>query len=281
MRATHRWIGCTLAIAVLICLPAWGTAGAQERISISGITEPISDVTLSLSVPGILSNIVLREGARVKKGQMILELDKRVETLEVERRKLVWESKDELEGAAARAETLKSLYESTLELFERTRSVSEEDLQKSELECKLAVFEHKRLRVAEERERIEYEMARENLRKRSLRSSIDGTVIKLFFDEGESCEEHQPIVQVVDTTKCRFVCNVEESLGRTLQKGMSVELEIRIGTSFISKEGRVTFVSPVVDPASGLLEAKVEFANDDGQVRPGVAASMWVNAPGN
>jgi multidrug efflux pump subunit AcrA (membrane-fusion protein) len=43
--------------------------------------------------------------------------------------------------------------------------------------------------------------------------------------------------------------------------------------------GRVAFVSPVVEPASGLMMVKVEFPNADGQVRPGVPAAMVIPAP--
>ena len=38
--------------------------------------------------------------------------------------------------------------------------------------------------------------------------------------------------------------------------------------------GTVVFVSPVVDPASGLLEVKAEFDNKEGEVRPGIAGVM-------
>jgi multidrug resistance efflux pump len=85
------------------------------------------------------------------------------------------------------------------------------------------VAEKERLESAEERERIEYEMARESLRKRSLTSPIQGTVIKLFLDEGEGCQENQPLVRVVDASRGIFITNVEEWIGRTLRMGQTVD----------------------------------------------------------
>lgn len=270
-----------IPLLAYLSMLAWGASPAlgQEQISVSGITEPINDVTLSLTVAGTISAIHFKEGAHVRKGQTILELDNKLERLEVKRRKLLWESKAEVESAAARVATSKSLLEATRELFKATGSVSKEELEKLELEYILAVAEEKRLEIEEERQQIEYEMALENLRKRRLKSPIGGVVIKLFLDEGESCEPEEPLVHVVDTSKCRFVCNLEEWIGRTLRKGQSVDLKIRTGASSIAKKGKIVFVSPVADPASGLLEVNAEFENRDGAVRPGIAGFMILISP--
>jgi multidrug efflux pump subunit AcrA (membrane-fusion protein) len=40
--------------------------------------------------------------------------------------------------------------------------------------------------------------------------------------------------------------------------------------------GRVTFVSPVVDAASSLVEVRVQFSNADRRIRPGVKARLRV-----
>jgi RND family efflux transporter MFP subunit len=246
----------------------------QEKVSVSGITEPIHDLTLSASVAGTVATIFFEEGADVRKGKAILELDKRLEELEVKRRKVVWESKAELNSAAAQVATLGSLLNTTRDLFESTGSVSKEELQKQQLEYDVAVAEHQRLEIAEEREHIEYKMAVEQLRKRILRAPIQGSITKLFLEKGESCEPREPLVHLVDTSKCLFICTVEERVGRTLKNGQSVDLEIQAGAGSIAKKGRIWFASPVVDPASGLQEVKVLFDNSDGKVRPGVTGVM-------
>jgi len=251
----------------------------QDASSVSGITESIRDVTLSASVPGRISKIFLEEGDRVNKGQLILNLDKTLEELEVQRRKLIWESKVEVESAARKEATLKSLLDSTRMLFESTKSVSREELEKLELEYLLSVAERQRLEIVEQRERIEHDLALENLEKRSLGSPIQGIIIKLLIKEGEGCEPNQPLIRLVDTDRCLFICNIEERTGRTLKKGQSVNLKIQTGASSIEKKGTIIFTSPVVDPASGLLEVKAKFDNHDGKVRPGVSGFMNIRIP--
>ncbi|MEA3416873.1 MAG: efflux RND transporter periplasmic adaptor subunit [Thermodesulfobacteriota bacterium] len=266
------------SVIVLVFLLSCGVYPlfAGETISVSGITEPINDVTLSLDVSGAIRSIFFKEGALLKKGQAILEVDNRLENLEVKRRKLIWESKAEVNAALERVITLKSLLESTRVLYENTGSVSKEELDEKELDYKLALAEQERLEIAEERERVEHEMAVETLRKRTLFSPINGVIIELFLDLGETCEANQALVRVVNTSKCFFVCNIEERLGRELRMGQSVYIELQTGSKSLKKKGTIAFVSPVVDPASGLLEVKVQFDNSGGEIWPGVSGFMFL-----
>ncbi len=252
---------------------------AEEVVSVSGVTEPVYDVTLSMELAGRISKIFYKEGSFVKKGKKILELNSALEQLEVQRRKLIWESKAELTSAIERVKTLKSLLESTRALFKNTGSVSKEELEKKELEYKLAVAEKLRLEMTEEKEKIEYKMSVASLNKRRLMSPVNGIITELLFDTGENCEENQPLVHMVDVSRCRIVCNVEESTGRTLKKGQAVNLQIQTGSSTIEKKGKIVFVSPVVDPASSLLKVKAEFDNNDSMVRPGVPGTMLLMVP--
>ncbi len=270
-----------------ISLVTWGflfflwvvpTVFAEGKIVVSGITEPIKDVTLSLEIAGSISKIFHKEGARIKKGQLLLKLNQKLEVLEVERRKLIWESKAELTSAMERQKTLKSLFDSTKTLFETTKAVSREEVEKMELEYKLAVAERLRLEMTEEKERIEYEMALESLKRREIRSPIKGIITELLLDEGETCEPRQPLIHVVDITRCRFLCNMEEGVGRNLKKDQPVMLRIQTGDSYTDKKGVIVFASPVVDSASGLLHVIAEFDNRDGKVRPGVPGTMQLDS---
>ncbi len=72
------------------------------------------------------------------------------------------------------------------------------------------------------------------------------------------------------------MCNIEERLGMKLTKGQSVHLEIQTGSKSLKKKGTIVFVSPVVDPASGLLKVKAQFDNSGGEIWPGVSGFMFL-----
>jgi multidrug efflux pump subunit AcrA (membrane-fusion protein) len=63
-------------------------------------------------------------------------------------------------------------------------------------------------------------------------------------------------------------------LGVGLQVGAKVRISLGAEESGLTREARIVFVSPVTDPASGLIEVIAEFDNADGSVRPGVTGRM-------
>ncbi|MCK4536287.1 MAG: efflux RND transporter periplasmic adaptor subunit [Desulfuromonadales bacterium] len=272
----RRGLARSVLLVSLILGCCLSSAMAQEVVGVSGITEPVHDVILSLPTMGTVSRVFYNEGDHVKKGAVIINLDRQLESLEVERRKLIWQSKAELNSAIARVATMGSQLNSSRELYKSTGSISLEELEQQQLEYELAVAEKERLENNEERERIEYKIAVEQLNKRSLRAPFSGVITELLVDIGETSELDVPLVHLVDTSRGLFVCTVEEQVGRTLKRGPSVDLEILAGAAPVKIKGQITYVDPVVDPASGLQRVKVIFQNKDGKIRPGVAGTMFV-----
>jgi RND family efflux transporter MFP subunit len=239
-----------------------------------GITEPFNDVTVSASVPGTLVKIQVKEGDFVEEGRAIMDFEKRQEELEVQRRKLIWEGKAEVTAAAAQMELLKIDLDGTKRLFETTKSVSKEQLLKKELEYKQAVAEFDKLTLTETREELEYQMALEQLRKRQITSPLAGYITELFRKAGEDCKAQEPLVRIVDTRRCYFVGNLEAKAAVGLRPGQPMKVEINNGKEVVIFTGAISFISPVVDPASGLLKIKVLFENPDNKIRPGVAGLL-------
>src|SRR5689334_18029359 len=64
---------------------------AAQIIATPGITEPILDSIVGTPVSGIVAARKFKEGDFVKKGEVIVELDKALEDLEVARREVVLE----------------------------------------------------------------------------------------------------------------------------------------------------------------------------------------------
>ena len=270
----HRMVVFATTIILLSAAILLPPVNAGETIMLSGLSEPVHDVMLSFEVDGKISQIFLREGEEVKKGQPIILLNNLLENLEVKRNWLIWESKVEVNSAAEREKMLKSLFDSTLELYTTTGSVSKDEVEKLELEYRLAAAEHERLKVAENREQIEYDITRAKRDKRILLSPIDGVISDLFLDEGESCESRQPVVRIVNTSQCLLVCNVEAALGVDLKKGQKVDISIQLGSGKINTKAIIIFISPIVDPASGLFQVKAAFKNTNRKIKPGVEGFM-------
>lgn len=234
--------------ALLLAVAAMAPVSARAEQVVAGITEPVCDAVLSPAVSGLVSAWKFKEGDFVKENEVIVELDNKLEALEVDRRKLAMENR-------------KLDWEALQTLFQKSSiSVKKEELDKAETEYKIAVVEHR--------------MAVETLRRRSIIAPCSGYVAAITRDVGEACEEFQPVARVVDTRQCYFVSNVEARAAGSLKLGQSVALEIETPTKPASVSGQITFLSPVIDPASGLRRVKVLFDNSDGKINPGVAGKM-------
>jgi RND family efflux transporter MFP subunit len=258
--ASFVWLPTTIAAATLV----------------PGITEPLHDSLLSASAAGTVRVVNAKEGDRVAADAVILELDKSLEELEVARRRIVYESRVELEASAQRAQLFKADYESSKRLFERSQSVSRDEVDKKELEFKLAVAEHDKLVAAKERERVEYAMAQEQLARRSVTAPFAGVITDLRIDLGEACEPRQPVVRIVDLSRAYFVANVQPALVATLAAGRTVTLKIETADGVRELPGTIEYVAPVIDAGSGLRRVKAVFDNADGAIAPGALGHMVV-----
>lgn len=276
-RASTRLV--KTALPVLLLILVWLPLNSQaQQLSITGFTEPYFDAMLGISAIGRVATIHLPEGATVEKGQVILELDQQLEELEVQRRKLLWTSKTEVQSAARQVKTLRSHLKATKDLYKTTGSVPREELENQELEHALAIDELKRLQDAERREKIEYGIANQQLSRRSLRAPFSGQIAELLINVGENCELDTPLVHLVNTSRGYFVANVELNVSQKLTQGQTVELQLQSGPETVSRKAEIVFISPVVDPASGLRKIKAQFDNPDGKIIPGVAGVMVLDA---
>ena len=242
LRRGARW----LALAPLVLLLAW-PVDAAETVWCEGITQPVLDVTLSVPVAGIITRLKAKEGDFVQTNDLILELDNRLEELEVERRQSILDNH-------------KADWESTRVVFEKSSSVSRDELLKKESDYKVAL--------------AEYEEASEQLRRRRLLAPAAGVITEIKLHQGESCAPYEPIVRLVDTRQCYFVSNLEAGSRLQLKPGQKVEIQLEDVAAPLKVPARIVFVSPVVDSASGLQRFKALFDNSNGLVRPGVAGKI-------
>lgn len=269
---------CSMLAAVMALLLSLPTGGHAEPMSISGYTEPAQESKLGLAVIGRVAAILVREGQVVKKGQALLELDQQLEQLEMQRRELLWRDRTEVDAAKRQLETLTAHVKDTRALYQSTGSVPREELENQELELDLARIDLSRLEIAEEREELEYNIAREELRKRTLVAPFDGKVVALLIKTGENCEPDTPLVHLAGITAVNLVANIELGLSRKFKTGQAVELHMQTGAEAVKRNGEIIFISPVVDPASGLRTIKARFDNQDGKVVPGVTGDLRFNA---
>ena len=245
LRSTALWLVTTATLLYSV------TSLGAEANWVSGVTEPVKDVTLAFPIVGVVGARLLEEGSTVRKGQVVIELDKQLEELDLERKRL------SRELAASELERLKSLAQ------RNAISVSKEEIEKKRSEFEIT--------------KVDHELAAAVLKRRQLISPIDGQVAQFYKDIGEKCEDQQPVVRVVDTRRCHLVANLEPRLAQSLRLDQKVRVEVLVGDSPVTVEGTLIYLSPVADAASGLLRIKAVFENPEGKIRPGIAGRLRID----
>lgn len=246
MRSTAPW-----CLALALALHPAATGFAAEPTWVVGVTEPVKDVTLAFPIVGVVGARPLQEGASVRKDQVVIELDKQLEELDLERKRLAREL------AGSELERLKTLAQ------RNAISVSKEEIEKKRSEHEIA--------------RVDHELAAAVLKRRQLISPIDGQVAQFHKDVGEKCEDQQPVVRIVDTRRCHLVANLEPRIAQSLRLDQKVGVEVQVGDSTLTLEATLIYISPVADAASGLLRIKAIFDNPGGRIRPGVAGRLRID----
>jgi RND family efflux transporter MFP subunit len=231
-------------LIMAICVGGWLPALAGGALTVDGITEPFMDVQLGFADAGIIRHQFFKEGDAVQKGDVILELDKNLEALEVEKTKATMEQ-DQM------------IFETTSNLSETTKSVSREDLGKARADYEVST--------------AEYGIAVQQLSDRQLAAPFSGNIVEILLKPGAAVAPYQPLVRVVDTSRCYFVGHIDGKEAAQLRLDEPVQIQVDGGQTV---QAKISFISAVVDPASGLARIKALFDNADGKIRPGIAATL-------
>ena len=109
-------------------------------------------------------------------------------------------------------------------------------------------------------------------------SPIGGTVIEKTAMEGKYIKAGEPIYRVADLSMVWLMLELYPEDAAKIRFGQRVRAEM----SSIPGEvfhGRVAFIDPVVNPQKRTVGVRVEFLNQDGQLRPGDYADATISVP--
>lgn len=260
--------------AVVLAAPA---ARADDFI---GLVYPERELSLSLGQGGIISQIAVRPGQAVKARQVLLVLDDRMQQIEMNRRKVVMEDRSELNASEDRVRVLKRLYEDAQRVYDKTGSVSRDELSRLEVEYSAARARVEQLQAQKGRERLEYQSAQQEVTMRRLSAPISGVITRVQPKVGEWAKPGDLMMELVDPGACYLKVNVPMKFAQGVRAGMRMPVRVETSGAAGTVDGRVSFVSAVADPASGLVEIRIAFANAKNLVRPGAKGSIDLRASG-
>lgn len=212
---------------------------------VPGYTEPYKTITVSASEPGVIAEVLVEEGARVKKNQVVAKLD-------------TAQHEAELDIAKTQTE-LQRVKVTKLEDIVRSQRISQDELDRARTDLKIRQAEVRKIQAV--------------LDNRIMRSPVDGIVSEVKRDASEAVSLSNPHVLTVVQID-RLLVNLFLTPARAEQLKVAGSAALLLGEKAQPAVGIVEFISPVTDAASGTVRVKFVIENAKGEYRSGTTAQL-------
>jgi RND family efflux transporter MFP subunit len=237
-------------------------------MKVRGQTEPAAKVEVPSVLRGQIVEVDVKEGETVKKGQVLAKLDDALQVLAVQSAQLDAANDAGIRNAQASIDFAKN----DLERVTKSGAASETERRQKALAVTQAEIEldFQKAKLASAQIKLKVEQA--TLERMTIKSPLDGQVLRLPKQAGEETDEN-PVAVVVQTNKLAAKFFLPRSLFGKVAAGQRVKLSLETDPG-TEREAVVTAVDPAVDPA-GLFQVKLDVDNGDGKIPAGTPA-VWL-----
>ncbi len=286
----------------------------SQVIAEEAVVFPLQQATVAPKITSTIKQFLVRRGTPVKKGQLLAVLENAdlsaaalasqgdFQQAEATYATTIGASlpqqiqKVELDAASAKSafEAQEKIYISRKELFQKG-AIPRRDLDAAEVAFVAArsqneqtqkqladlqrVGKDQALKSAQAQKLSaegKYLGAKAQLSYSEIRSPIDGVVTDRPLYVGDLATANQPLLTVMNISKLIAKGHLPQSEAAQLKVGNHAE--IRVPGLEDAIEGKVTLVSPALDPGSTTLEVWVEARKPSTHLRPGISVQVAITA---
>jgi macrolide-specific efflux system membrane fusion protein len=277
------------AVVGLFASPATASDDGNLIEVESVVLRLLEEAEVPAQESGVLTNVAVREGQRVKKGELLAQIDDQVPRLAVDA------AKAQLEIARAKATNdvrirfaQKSLEVSEAELRRSTesierfaKSVSQSQLdveklnvQKNRLESEQAAEEQKIAQLEMNAKQNELSATQAEVARRRILAPFDGVIVQVYVRKGEWVKPGQQALRIVNVDRLKAEGFVTLAQTAAELDGRPIRLTVESLGNTKPFDGTIVFVSPEVDPITGQVRVWAEIDNRNRLLRPGQPARM-------
>lgn len=277
---------------------------AQDRVArgtvVTGTLAAEDQVVLSFKVSGRLSEIGVDLGSRVRRGQIIAQLDPtdfrlRVRQAEAalqqararlglspdgtddrvdpEHTPVVRQAHAMLDEARRSRDRMAMLWERQL-IARAELDTATATLQVAEGRYQDAIEEVRNRQAVLAERRSELAIARQQLLDSELKAPLDGAVRQRQASAGEYLAAGSPVVTLVRIHPLRLRLAVPERMAADVRVGQQVNVKVERDRTVY--RGQVARLSPAISEEDRTLMVEAEVPNEHGQLRPGAFAEAEI-----
>jgi HlyD family secretion protein len=286
----------------------------SQVITEEAVIFPLQQATVAPKITSTIKQFQVQRGARVKKGQLLAVLENAdlsaaavasqgdFQQAEATYATTIGASlpqqiqKAELDAASAKSafDAQEKMYTSRKDLFQKG-AIPRRDLDAAEVALVAARSQNEQAqKQLADLQRVgkvqtlksaqgqklsaegKYLGAKAQLSYSEIRSPIDGVVTDRPLYVGDLATANQPLLTVMNISKLIAKGHLPQSEAAQLQVGNPAEIHVPGLEEAIA--GRVTLVSPALDPGSTTLEVWVEARKPNSRLKPGISVQVAITA---
>jgi len=285
-----------------------------QIVTVEAVVFPLEQATVAPKITSTVKKFWVQRGTRVKKGQLLAELENADLSASAEASKGDYDiaqanyvmtvgmtlpqqiQKAELDAQAAKTayEAQQKIYESRKELLQQG-AIARRDVDAAEValvqarsqyeqaERQLADMRRlgkeaqlKSAQGTKESAEGKYRSATAQLSYSLIKSPVDGVVTDRPLYEGDLATANQPLLTVMNLSRLIAKSHIPQTEAAPLRVGNPAEIKVP-GLDEPVK-ARVSLVSPALDPGSTTVEVWVEARKPDPALRPGITVTVSMTA---
>jgi HlyD family secretion protein len=286
----------------------------SQIISAEAVVFPLEQATVTPKITARITEFTVNRGSRVKKGDLLArlenkdlaaaaessrgDLDTAMAQYEVQVNAGLPQQiqKAESDAAAAQAayEAAQKIFESRKDLFQQG-AIPRRDLDSAQVALVQAKGQNEQaqkqladLRRIGEKQGLKaaqgtlsstkgkYDAAAAQLSYSEIRSPIDGVVTDRPLYVGDTAATGQPILTVMNTSRIIAKAHIPQSDAALLR--INDPAELKVSGLDDPVKGRVSLVSPALDPGSTTVEVWTEVRKPDPALKPGMTVQVSMTA---
>jgi len=227
-------------LAMILLLGAAAHADPLDEDGLECILEPNIEIEIGAAVSGVLSDVLVQRGDRVKRGQVLARLVSGLQRVTVEL-------------AKAQVE------------FGKRKGIRNEELYKKQL---ISIHEKDEMDTEILISSLQLKQAQEQLKLRKITSPITGVVVERYKDPGEYVET-EPLLKVVSLDPLNVEVVVPAEHVGTIKKGMRGKVST-VGPVSKNYNAKVILIDQVIDAASGTIRVRLALPNPKNAIPAGL-----------
>lgn len=279
--ATLCWVG----------QPSHGQSNTTPILIDSAILKTVEITSVAAQVQGILKEVSVREGDRVKYLSPLARIQSTASELQLQRAKVALEAAErnfasniDVDLARKGFAVAENEYLRALDANKRVQDVYPEaevdrlklvrDRTGLEIDRAVHLKAISQLEVA--KNQIEIQQLQEILDNHKIQAPVSGMVVAIEKRIGEWVEPGTVVIRLVEIDRLRIEGFLQAELADPKWLGTEAQVELQLsGNNFVTT-AKLVFISPEVNPVNSQVRVHLDVDNRDGKLRPGLKPKVSI-----